>query len=243
MYGVCMVLGVVLAGVLALVRCRQKGKDGNDLIVIGACALLVGLMLAKLLYLVVSYGLGRVMEDLRAGRFDFLGDDGLVFYGGLIGGIVGAFAGVTIVKGKFSDYCDVLVPCVPLGHAFGRLGCFFGGCCYGMPYEGVGCLYLHAAGVHYGTFPVQLLEMVLNLGICAYLLWYTKGETKPGHSLYRYLLMYALVRFGLEFLRGDLIRGVAAGLSTSQWISIVLGIVSLVMMIPQVNGFIHRQKN
>ena len=231
MYGICMALGLVFAAGLAYFRARRRGGDGDSLLIIMACAVGFGLVSAKLLYLAVSMGFDQVIEHLKAGDFEFIASSGQVFYGGLIGGVLGGFVGARIAKQKLFSYCDAVVPCVPLGHAFGRLGCFFAGCCYGMPYDGPFCVSFPHIGVDYNVFPVQLLEVFINLVICAYLLFYTRKERKRFHVLYHYLALYAVSRFCLELLRGDGIRGIAAGISTSQWISIGLLAVSCMLLL------------
>lgn len=231
MYGVCMALGILISSYMAFIRTRRAAGDGNSLLVIGASAVGCGLVGAKLLYVVVSYGVGNAVSRAAAGDLLFLSEGGQVFYGGLLGGIAGAYLGARIARVDLALYCDAIVPCIALGHAFGRLGCFFAGCCYGMPYDGPFSLSFPAVGVDYQTFPVQLLEMVINLGICMYLILYTRKVHGSYQVLHRYLFLYALARLGLESLRGDLIRGATGGLSTSQWISVVLLTISLLRVL------------
>lgn len=233
MYGICLTLGILISSYIAYIRTKRADADENSLIVIGACAVGVGLVGAKLLYIFVSYGLSNAIHHMASGNFTFLSEGGQVFYGGLIGGILGARLGAWLTHEDLAVYCDAIVPSLPLGHAFGRLGCFFAGCCYGMPYEGIGSLRFPAVGIDYPTFPVQLLEMTINLGIFVCLSLFTRRTHKRYHALYLYLLIYAVSRFALEFARGDLVRGVASGLSTSQWISIGLFVSSLLLMLPK----------
>lgn len=236
MYGVCMAVGILVSAYIAYIRTKRAGGDVNSLIVIGACGVGCGLVGAKLLYVIVSYGLGNAFNDMAAGDFSFLSTSGQVFYGGLIGGVLGAILGTWLTHDDPAIYCDVIVPCIPLGHAFGRLGCFFAGCCYGMPYEGFGSLSFPAVGVDHQTFPVQLLEMTINIGIFVYLMIASGKPHKRWHMLYHYLLMYAVTRFTLEFMRGDAVRGAAVGLSTSQWISVGLFVVSVLLMLAGKTG-------
>lgn len=233
MYGVCMVVGILISSYIAFMRTKQADGDSNSLIVVTASAIGCGLFGAKLLYIAVTYGVGNALRQVLSGDFSCLIEGGQVFYGGLIGGIVGAILGAWFTHDNLALYCDAIVPCIPLGHAFGRLGCFFAGCCYGMPYEGIGSLSFPAVGINYQTFPVQLLEMAINIGIFVYLIFYTHKGHKRYHVLYLYLMIYAISRFTLEFMRGDLVRGISNGLSTSQWISIGLFIISILLMLPR----------
>ncbi len=71
-------------------------------------------------------------------------------------------------------------------------------------------------------FPVQLLEALINLILFIILFLYAKKPRKDGSLLGIYLICYSLLRFSLEFLRGDVERGILLGISTSQWISLLL---------------------
>ncbi len=153
---------------------------------------------------------------------------GYVFYGGLIGAIVGILIFCKSFNFDSSSMINVLTPLIPYAHAFGRIGCFFGGCCYGMEYHGFGAItYPHnplSPSLHLvPRFPVQLLEATLNLILFFFLYYYTRKYTPSKFkTLGIYLVCYSIIRFVLEFFRGDIIRGFLLGLSTSQWISIIL---------------------
>lgn len=230
-----MVIGILISSYIAFVRTKQANGDSNSLIIITACAIGCGLLGAKLLYIAVTYGVVNSLSQMLAGNFSFLIEGGQVYYGGLIGGIVGAILGAWFTHDELALYCDAIVPCIPLGHAFGRLGCFFAGCCYGMPYEDICSVIFPAVGITHRTFPVQLFEAAINVGIFVYLILYTRKEHKRYHVLYRYLLIYAVSRFALEFMRGDIVRGISNGLSMSQWISIGLFAASILLMLPKSN--------
>ena len=232
-YGTFMALALVVGCALAWVRLRRRGGDGDTLLLVAACAVGLALLGARLLYLLVSYDAARAWAELRQGDFSCLTAEGQVFYGGLIGGIAGALLGFRIVKERnYGVYFYAIVPCIPLGQAIGRVGCLFGGCCYGFPYAGFGAVCLAEAGVPGTVFPAQLAAAAADLLLCFALLLYARRRPDAGvRLLYRYLAGYAVLRFGLEYLRGDLIRGVAGGLSTSQWISLALFALSVGLLI------------
>lgn len=233
MYGVCMVLGILISSYIAYKRTIKLGGDENNLIIIGSCAIGIGLAGAKILYVVVTYGIINTFEQIISGNFSLFWESGLVFYGGLIAGIAGAYLGAWLTHEDMALFCDAIVPCIALGHAFGRLGCFFAGCCYGIPCEGVFCPSFPLVGIDHSTFPVQLLEMLINLGIFVCLSCFVRKVHRRYQVLYFYLMIYAISRFILEFLRGDIVRGMSNGLSTSQWISIGLFITSICFSICQ----------
>lgn len=147
-----------------------------------------------------------------------------VFYGGLILALIMTSIYIWRAQKVRAPYFDMLAVGIPLFHFFGRLGCFFTGCCYGMPWEhGVG--YLHPlTGAEPGVplVPVQLIEAVLNLLLFFVLRRLFVRKKLGGRLLLVYLLAYPGYRFLLEFLRGDRIRGFVGALSTSQFISLLL---------------------
>ena len=164
------------------------------------------------------------------GRFEIF--SGLVFYGGLIGGIVGGILGIKVAKINTQLVERSVVPFLPIGHAIGRIGCLLAGCCTGKEYDGIFAIHYPSTvselSAEQGYFPVQLLEAGINIIISITLIIYSKKQ-KPKYSiLFLYLLLYSVMRFCLEFLRGDEIRGIYFGLSTSQCISILLLLVSFV---------------
>lgn len=151
--------------------------------------------------------------------------NGLVFYGGVLAALI-AFA--LWVRRKHplqaTDYLDLLAVTIPLFHAIARVGCFLGGCCYGIPFTpGVTYIYnpiAYANGIP--RFPVQLLETAGELVIFLFLQHsYARGEHR-GKLVEVWLGGYATLRFFDEFLRGDFYRGFLGPFSTSQWISMVI---------------------
>ena len=226
LYGLLGVLGACLGLVCALVRCpsfRLSRDDCAYLYVFGAIGAAAG---AKLLYLLprlpqLAAELPLLWEGPAAFAARWL-SGGLVFYGGLFGGIAGAWLAARYFRADFGAFCPVLVPAVPLMHALGRVGCFFTGCCYGVELDPPWGIPVPAGAVGPGgvRFPVQLWEAGAEGVIFLLLLRYSRRAAPPGKSLAAYLLLYAPVRFALEFFRGDPARGFLGPLSTSQWLSL-----------------------
>lgn len=150
---------------------------------------------------------------------------GFVFYGGLVFCLITSAVFLLINKSIVLKNLGLLAPAVCLGHAVGRIGCFLAGCCYGdkcdLPFA------VEFAG--HSRHPVQLYE-VFGLVILFFILRkILSSGTKQMEALLGYLCGYSCLRFCLEFFRGDSIRGHQLGLSTSQWVSIVLICLSLVL--------------
>lgn len=226
-YGLCMLVGIAIAFLIAYLDVRKRKLNLYNLIIIATCALFTGLIGARVLFLFVSAegGIKGVIDRVLQGDFTDITQGGLVFYGGLIGGVAGTLIGkkIACVKKEFSGYCSAAILALPIGHACGRVGCHLAGCCYGAPYDGRFAVTF--PGVPEPRFPVQLTEAGLNVVLFLILLGLSMLK-RPGYFMvYAYLVLYAIERFSLEFLRGDEIRGIANGLSTSQWISIVLFVI------------------
>ena len=156
---------------------------------------------------------------------------GGVFYGGLLGGM--AAGAIYFKKAALNaKYADIAITSVPLFHVFGRIGCFMGGCCYGIE-SSFGFTYTRALvpeanGV--SRFPVQLLESLLCLLLFLAMYFLIKRRLLCGKLVPFYFISYGIIRFSLEFLRGDEIRGRWLIFSTSQWISIVLIIAGIIWL-------------
>ena len=233
MYGLCMVLGVILSCSAAFARAKKFKLDINNLIVIAAAAVGGGLICAKILYIAVTFRLSDILSMIANGSFDFILQSGLVYYGGLIGGILTAFLTVKLLKEDVDKVVLSIVPCIPLGHSFGRLGCLFAGCCYGSEYNGFLAVLLNINGTVVSTFPIQAVEAALNLFLFFGLVCIASRIKKGVLLLPIYLYAYSAIRFCLEFFRGDSVRGMLCGLSTSQWICIVIALVCTIYLITQ----------
>ncbi len=241
MYGLCLITALLFCGTLVCLRLKRERRDVFSFIAILALIYLGVITGAYILYLIATYGIPNVIRDIREGTWAFLRTGGLVFYGGLIGGIGMAFVGAMITGVRLRDYVNAAVPAIPLAHAIGRIGCTCAGCCFGFDYDGPLHIFSEqrdmltqglAEGQHIGTFPVQPLESAINL-VLAFVLWRLSKRMKEGSwtLLFIYLIAYGVERFLLEFLRGDVVRGGFGGLSTSQWISMAIVTFSAIMLI------------
>jgi phosphatidylglycerol---prolipoprotein diacylglyceryl transferase len=140
---------------------------------------------------------------------------------------------------------DVFAPGIALGHAVGRFGCFFAGCCWGKPTDVPWAITFHDpfTALNTGTplglplHPTQLYEAgAEGLILAILLLSESRGHKYPGRTFWLYMLLYAISRFIIEFYRGDP-RGMVGPLSTSQFISVILAPLSIGMLV-----FLSRSK-
>ena len=159
-------------------------------------------------------------------------ESGYVFYGGLFGFIFIIYM-ITKSDNEYRKKLYMLfVPIFPLFHVFGRIGCFLAGCCYGKKLNTI----FVVLNIEIDTVPIQLIEALLELFIFL-IICVVENHKEDINLLEIYLLLYASVRFVLEFFRGDEIRGMFYGLSTSQWISIVIVLFYLIKNI----GFLWKK--
>ena len=219
MYGLCIAVALVLCYLCASRRAAKGGRSTDHLMIIGATAFLAAVLGAKALFLAVTFTPKELWQLIQDGQLKALANGGLVFYGGLICGVPGAWLGAKIAGTPLIKFERDIVPFLPFGYGIGRIGCFLGGCCYGF-----------SCGSF--RFPVQLLDTAISCGVGIFLILFSKKERKPYTLLTMYLAIYALQRFLLEFLRGDIIRGSFWLFSTSQWISLgLLAVCSLFLIL------------
>lgn len=217
-FGIFFLLGVGAAFLLAIFTARKYEIPTMDAMFFGLFGIIGGIAGAKLLYIIVALPTFIIHPE----TIILILTGGTVFYGGLIGGIIGGFLYTAIYRLKTINYFDMAVPCLSLAQGFGRIGCFFNGCCYGVPYEGF-CSVTYPAGSYppsgIGLFPSQLTESLFLFILTIILLWVLKKSKTPGFTTGFYLIAYGLFRFINEFFRSDP-RGSFLFLSTSQWISL-----------------------
>ncbi len=247
-YGSMIAIGLVIASTLGvLVIGKKHGINPYDFLIMEAYCLLFGILGAKILYFIVSFKYIDWHRFFHDGEyFTLLMNGGFVFYGGLIFGAVGALVGSKIHKISLKEFALHGLFMVPMIHAFGRVGCFLAGCCYGIPYDGHIAVIFPENEIGGGApagiplFPVQLVESVCLLVISLIMIAIDrKGKNAPTVSFY--LIAYAIVRFTLENYRYDSIRGSFKGFSTSQWISMGLIIFGILMLFVQY-GFRKKQE-
>ena len=181
-------------------------------------------------------------QPLQLLSLDFLRSGG-VFYGGLLGAVLAGYLLMRRYKLPWWKTADACAPGIALGNFFGRQGCFAAGCCWGEPTTlpwGVKFSELghQITGVPIDTHlhPTQLYESFAMLLVFVFLLWLHKRRRFPGQVILAYALLYSIIRFAIEFVRDDPrgdILGLTSltGLSTSQLISIVIGITALILLI------------
>jgi phosphatidylglycerol:prolipoprotein diacylglycerol transferase len=231
LYSILVLCGIFAAGINACILARRRKYNYVDIIIF-ILFLFIGIIIGgHLLYALVNYKnviyvfknihkINTLDKIISAFNYTIGGN---IFYGGLIGGIITGFI-LTKKRHKHILFVDIIAVSIPLFHFFGRIGCFFGGCCYGVPSK-IGLMYtnnpiLEANGVE--RFPVQLLEALFNAMLFFLLHHFLVNKKFKYKLIFFYLGLYSIGRFFIEFLRGDTFRGIWLLLSTSQIISILI---------------------
>lgn len=229
-YQLCVLLGVFASVAAIFFLARRRRPDYEQLVYLFLFAvpaiLFGGSLLFGLTNLRTIVALIRAADRIPSEEFwqamlsCFLGS---VYYGGLLALLLTLYL-YRRKKRLGEDYSDLFAVVIPLFHGFGRIGCFLSGCCYGVECR-FGVTYQYAVvemanGVP--RLPVQLFEAAFNFALFAFLLVRYCREKNHGRLLQIYLFAYPVFRFLIEFFRGDAYRGIFCGLSTSQWIGLVL---------------------
>lgn len=231
-YGFLLAVAFLVALAVALRQARKTGLDPGFITDLWIISLISGVIGAKLLlYLLdLDYYLSHpraILTTLRSAG---------VFYGGLIAAILVCLIAVRRRGADGWLVGDVLAPALILGQGIGRWGCFAAGCCYGKPSTAPWAVTFtdpranEVTGVPLGVplHPSQLYLSLADFALFFILLAVAARKRFPGQVLLLYMILYAVLRGSLESFRGDP-RGEWIGLSTSQWFSIALGSVGVVL--------------
>jgi|KBSSwiStaDraftv2_1062776.scaffolds.fasta_scaffold35125_2 phosphatidylglycerol:prolipoprotein diacylglycerol transferase len=234
-YGVLLAAAYLGGLQLAMIRGRKRGLDSTRVLDLGIYIIISALVGAKLLLLVTDF---RSFADNPRALLDLLRSGG-VFYGGLIVAVTVALLYIRRIGLPLWTTCDVFAPGIALGHVVGRLGCFFAGCCYGKPTTVPWAITFTNpyAAANVGTplniplHPTQLYEAGAEALILVLLLaTESRGRRFPGRTFWLYMLLYAISRYIIEMFRGDP-RGTVFIFSTSQFISVLLVPLAIVMLV------------
>ncbi|WP_319526536.1 prolipoprotein diacylglyceryl transferase [uncultured Desulfosarcina sp.] len=211
-YGLMYIVAFACTYFLALYRIRHEDRFRIDveqlqgLMTAMILGLIIGGRLGYVLFYNLSYYLHHPLEIILpfefSGGFHFTGITGMSYHGGLIGVVAAAFIFVRKNNLSFFHMADLIVPCIPLGYTFGRLGNFINGELYGRGTDHpIGMFFPLAPGPG-RRHPSQLYEAFFEGIVLFVFLWAVKGRFKTrGAMLAVYLMAYGLVRFFIEYAR------------------------------------------
>ena len=231
-YGLMIGLGVVAALMMGDYRSKKFGLIGDHIYGMTFSAVILGFLAARILFIITEW------QDFLQNPMRYLSGAGFVVYGGIIGGALTIYGFCKIKKIDMLAYLDLMIPSVALAQAFGRVGCFLAGCCYGRETDSfLGVVFTNSDFAPNGVkvLPTQLFMASGDLVIMAVLLWYAKKRDLRGRTSALYLILYSVGRFCVEFLRND-DRGMVGVLSTSQFIAVftfVIGVLGYFVILPK----------
>ncbi|HNX69138.1 MAG TPA: prolipoprotein diacylglyceryl transferase [Candidatus Omnitrophota bacterium] len=213
-YGVCIALGVLLSVFLMTRRAVREGFPApDDVLDISFWTLVWGFAGARFSYIGqnFSYYLAYPLKIVA------VWEGGLIVYGGLLAGLLGFYLTARKKKIPFWKMLDFIVPYTALSQAFGRIGCFLNGCCFGKE-----CGFPWAVrfpDMAYAVHPAQLYEAAFDLFLFVFLLSKRKSARFEGQIALLYFAFYGFGRYMIEFFREPNL--VWLGLSSGQWTSIL----------------------
>lgn len=229
-YGVMLAVAILSAGVSATYRAKKLNLNADIIIDITLWCALGGIVGAKLLYVITMFN-----AILQNPRILLNVTEGFVVYGGIIGGILTGYVFARRKKLDFLKYFDLIMPSIALAQGFGRIGCIFAGCCYGIATDAskLHIIFNQSAHAPNGIplVPTQTISSILNFLHFFILIFYARNKKNDGQVAALYLTLYSAGRFILEFFRGDLGRGQVGHYSTSQFISIIMFVAGVVLFV------------
>ena len=234
LYTICFLVGVIaclIFTIIAMKKCGYSSTARDTIIIIGIFAIMIGLLSAALF---------QAFYNLIAGKgFTF---EGMTFIGGLIGGVI-AFLGIYFLyvyvinprlkeKNFFKSdmnkgvwYLLRIAPIsITIAHGFGRIGCFFAGCCYGK--ETNAWYGIQFPGLHTKVIPTQLFEAIFLFALSAVMI-VLLFVVHFKYNMSLYLVSYGIWRFVIEYFRGDYRGSFIPGLSPSQFWSIIMVLLGI----------------
>ena len=214
-YGLMLALGFAIAVYLVRRRAEIEGIKSSVIVDLCFCIIVTGIIGARLLYVFENYDyyLKNPLE------IPMINKGGLILYGGIILASVTTIIFVKVRSLHLWKVADLLMPYVAFGQAIGRIGCLLNGCCYGKPTAGL--FGVNMPGHYTKIHPTQLFESVAMLFIFFALLLLRKRKKYDGQIFFYYVIFYSIIRFLIEFLRGDN-QVVFLALTLSQIISLLL---------------------
>ncbi len=236
-FGLLVALGFIVGTLWVMKRAKAAGHNVDLYLQAILWIILSGFIGARLLY-VVYFPDMYWAEPQRI----LLDRGGLVWYGGLVTSIMAGVLFARLKKLPLPQFADIIMPPAALGLAIGRIGCFFSGCCYGRETDG-------PFGVHFpffhetypnAVYPTQLFESAALIVLIFLLNRVYKTSKTPGVTAAGFFIGYGVIRFVIEYFRGDVVYWVDNLLTASQVFSLI-GILGGIITIFLLKNTPHRK--
>jgi len=224
-YGVIIALAILVAALALYREAPREGINPDHVLEAIIVAAIAGLVGARLLYVILNFSSykGRLLEAFFT-RFE-----GLSFYGAFIGGVLGVLLWARWRRVEFFKIADLFAPYLALGYAFGRVGCFLNGCCYGKVSDVPWALPAPWAADNLLHHPVQLYAALGGIIIFVILKLLRPVRPFSGFLLLALAALYGCLRFTTEFFREEPVAWL--GLTAAQLFSITLTVVAVALIV------------
>ncbi len=228
-YGIMIALGIIFAVLLAFYTFKFRSLK-NDYIFELLLWMIVPAVIGARLYYLIFNGGPWGWEAFA------LWNGGLAVYGSIIGGAVGAIIFCLVRKQNFLNVADVVVPCLALGQAFGRIGCCFAGCCYGIETTNPALMHFPFSLNIDGTWHLatNLYESFFDFIICLVLVLVLRKVQTKGVIFGGYLVLYGILRAVLESFRDAHEALFIGSVKVSLLLSILIAIGGAIVIITQI---------
>ena len=225
-YGLLVALAFLTALWMASLFAKEKGINSEKVVYLGVYCALVGMLGAKVMMIALDPEYrAHPMEIFTLATLQSAG----IFFGGFVLALIFAYFYMRAQGLPVLATADIFAPGLALGHGIGRLGCFAAGCCWGRPTHLPWAVTFNntdaTTGVPLGVplHPTQLYEAFAEGLICLVLLHRMKRVHRDGLIIGMYLLLYGIVRFGVEFLRmHDASNPLGGPLTLEQWLALAV---------------------
>ncbi|MBF0226940.1 MAG: prolipoprotein diacylglyceryl transferase [Desulfobacterales bacterium] len=231
-YGLCIAIAFLTGIMLAKREASRLGEDPEKIMDLSFYILLSAIIGSRIFY---------VLTNLRFFLYNPIDifkiwEGGLVFYGGFIGAVIVSAIYLKYYHIPFWKTADIFSPSLAIGHAIGRIGCFFAGCCYGKECALPWAITFHNADSlapqDISLHPTQLYSSLNNLIIFLILISVKKYKKFDGQIFLVYLFLYGIGRSTVEFFRNDFRGGKVFGvLSISQAIGLSLSLIAILTIV------------
>lgn len=232
-YGVLLVMALFTGIQVGVINCVRYGLDRQLCAKVAFRGVIAGLVGAKVFWGLLKIATGTPWQQVLSPEFILGGGS---YYGGFLFALVVSAGLAAYYRLPGWTVADAFAPGIVLGQAIGRLGCFAAGCCWGTPTRSwIGVEFTGLAHQHTGVpagitlHPVQMYEAVLDLGLFLFLMWLRDRRRYSGQIMLIYIVLYGLIRFVIEFYRGEPTHHLGP-LSTFQTLALILVLLSLLVM-------------
>nr|WP_317282761.1 prolipoprotein diacylglyceryl transferase [uncultured Sellimonas sp.] len=228
-YGLMIGIGFVAAYLMTEYRAKKYKLNSDMIFTLFLSSVIFGLLGAKIFYYITIFD-----EIIKDPKVILEEAEGFVVYGGIICGVLAGYVVCRIKKENFWKYFDLIAPSIALAQGFGRIGCLLAGCCYGKETSGILSITFRNSdfapnGV--ALIPTQIYSSIfdfLNFIVLCIIARHTKKDRMVAGC---YCVFYSVGRFIIECFRGDIERGSVGVLSTSQFISIFIFAIGVLMLV------------